>query len=333
MVTSTYISSQPGAIRKASTEANMDVNNIDGIAFTRMRGCLVVCSNAAKTLASAIGKPIVGVHHIVRLQFVFCITLISFVQHAHALTPLLTAPLDALPVFLFLTLLISGGHTLLLLANSPASFPSQHPSTRASAAPSTKCPARSTYLGPPSDQGPLSNSSAYPQKMEWTRRTLEVPRPLHRPDPPSCARTPRLLLHRPALQCHSPPTSAGVPHPVNQACSCAAKRVTSLFATSSSAARLQATRSYARVSSVHSLWCDRRLWLDAARPETRIALVFPPPALCTDNAVMIALASMDRFLSGNADDYTIDIRHNGDIEDLTKDADPSKCNYTPHLCT
>lgn len=32
-----------------------------------MAGCLSVCSNAAKTLAAATGKPLVGVHHMVRL--------------------------------------------------------------------------------------------------------------------------------------------------------------------------------------------------------------------------------------------------------------------------
>jgi tRNA A37 threonylcarbamoyltransferase TsaD len=47
----------------------MEVSQIDGIAFTRgpgMSGCLSVCSNAAKTLASALKKPLVGVHHMVR---------------------------------------------------------------------------------------------------------------------------------------------------------------------------------------------------------------------------------------------------------------------------
>lgn len=31
-----------------------------------MRGCLSVASNAAKALAAALGKPLVGVHHMVR---------------------------------------------------------------------------------------------------------------------------------------------------------------------------------------------------------------------------------------------------------------------------
>ena len=65
----------------------MTMQHIDGIAFTRgpgkprliesraltsqteqtgIGGCLSVGSNAAKTLAASLGKPLVGVHHMVR---------------------------------------------------------------------------------------------------------------------------------------------------------------------------------------------------------------------------------------------------------------------------
>ncbi|KAI0915829.1 hypothetical protein AcV5_003644 [Taiwanofungus camphoratus] len=99
----------PATVRRALTEAKMSVNDVDGIAFTRgpgIGGCLSVGSNAAKTLAAALNKPLVGVHH----------------MRAHALTPFLTAPTDALPTFPFLTLLVSGGHTLLLLATDSRTF-------------------------------------------------------------------------------------------------------------------------------------------------------------------------------------------------------------------
>src|ERR1700691_3946715 len=71
-----------------------------------MPGCLGVASSAAKTLAAALNKPLVGVHH----------------MQAHALTPFLTAPQTDIPQFPFLTLLVSGGHTLLLLAISLTSY-------------------------------------------------------------------------------------------------------------------------------------------------------------------------------------------------------------------
>ncbi|KWU46605.1 glycoprotease [Rhodotorula sp. JG-1b] len=102
----------PVAIHKALTEAGISLGELDGIAFTRgpgMYGCLSVCAGAAKALAAATGKPLLGVHH----------------MQAHALTPFLTAsPVtdSPTPEFPFLTLLLSGGHTLLLLARSISSF-------------------------------------------------------------------------------------------------------------------------------------------------------------------------------------------------------------------
>ena len=60
---------KPFAVTRALKEADADiVKDIDGIAFTRdpgMSGCLSVCSNAAKSLASALRKPLIGVHHMV----------------------------------------------------------------------------------------------------------------------------------------------------------------------------------------------------------------------------------------------------------------------------
>lgn len=67
----------------------MDISQVDGIAFTRgpgmfnlykresisltlpqgIGGCLSVGSNAAKTLAAALNKPLVGVHHMVSHPF------------------------------------------------------------------------------------------------------------------------------------------------------------------------------------------------------------------------------------------------------------------------
>ncbi|KAG0201092.1 hypothetical protein BGX28_006043 [Mortierella sp. GBA30] len=106
------------AIQKAGLERG--VQDIDLVAVTRGPGlahCLGVGLNAAKTLAAALNKPLIGVHH----------------MEAHALTARLTTEdpdLKAVannatlkgsapyPAFPFLTLLVSGGHTLLLIAHA-----------------------------------------------------------------------------------------------------------------------------------------------------------------------------------------------------------------------
>ncbi|KAK7472897.1 Mitochondrial tRNAs modification protein, variant 2 [Stygiomarasmius scandens] len=98
----------PFAAKRALDEAGINISQVDGIAFTRgpgIGGCLGVSCNAAKTLAAVHSKPIVGVHH----------------MQAHALTPLLTSWPD-IPSFPFLTLLVSGGHTLVVLVKSLTSF-------------------------------------------------------------------------------------------------------------------------------------------------------------------------------------------------------------------
>lgn len=85
----------------------MSLSDLDAIAFTRgpgMAGCLQTSAASAKALAAATGLPLLGVHH----------------MQAHALTPSLTEVEP--PRFPYLTLLLSGGHTLLLLARSETSF-------------------------------------------------------------------------------------------------------------------------------------------------------------------------------------------------------------------
>ena len=97
----------PQAIAKALDAARCNIQDIDGIGVTRgpgMPGCLAVGMTAAKTLATVHGKPLVYVHH----------------MRAHALTPLLTEPEP--PSFPFLTLLVSGGHTMLVLVHGLDAF-------------------------------------------------------------------------------------------------------------------------------------------------------------------------------------------------------------------
>lgn len=76
-----------------------------------------------------------------------------------------------------------------------------------------------------------------------------------------------------------------------------------------------------------------RAALDEYSSDERISLHFPPLELCTgqrfnmpidsqvlkfntDNAAMIAWASMHRFAAGDYDDYTVDLRAKWSIEDI-----------------
>lgn len=117
----------PLAIRAALKEAgDLSLSDLDGIAYTRgpgMAGCLQACSASAKALAAATGLPLMGVHHMVSpfsQKSAYTHADVLAEQQAHALTPFLTE--SEPPRFPFMTLLLSGGHTLLLLARSETSF-------------------------------------------------------------------------------------------------------------------------------------------------------------------------------------------------------------------
>jgi N6-L-threonylcarbamoyladenine synthase len=79
-------------------QANIAQGAIDYVAFTKgpgLAGALLVGAGAACALASALGKPIIAVHHL----------------EGHLLSPFLSA--DP-PEFPFVALLVSGGHTQLM---------------------------------------------------------------------------------------------------------------------------------------------------------------------------------------------------------------------------
>ena len=74
------------------------VGAIDGIAYTRgpgLMGALMVGACVARGLGWALGKPVLGVHH----------------MEGHLLAPMLS---DSKPQFPFVALLVSGGHTMLV---------------------------------------------------------------------------------------------------------------------------------------------------------------------------------------------------------------------------
>lgn len=90
-------------VDQALKQAGCSLNSLDAIAFTQapgLIGSLLVGAQFAKSLSLALHKPLIAVHH----------------MQAHVLANLIP---DNKPAFPFLCLTVSGGHTQIVLCESP----------------------------------------------------------------------------------------------------------------------------------------------------------------------------------------------------------------------
>jgi len=91
-------------VEAAVQKAGIELKELDAIAFTQapgLIGALLVGSQFAKSMALALDKPLIAVHH----------------MQAHVLANLIN---DPKPSFPFLCLTVSGGHTQIVLCKSPS---------------------------------------------------------------------------------------------------------------------------------------------------------------------------------------------------------------------
>lgn len=300
----------PFAVKRALTEAGLDpVRDIDGIAFTRgpgMNGCLAVGCNAAKTLALTLGKPLVGAHH----------------MQGHALTPLLTS--EEPPKFPFLTLLISGGHTLLLLATSNTEFKILATTVDGAIGRCIDRVARSLELEWGS-QGPGAALENF---------VNEDPNPDVSDIPPIPKITPGRLFfsfggYHSWMECFLRAEGGIEIFDISRKRQLARAFQASVFAHLEEKVLLglkwcaeqdiliQDLVVSGGVASNQHLRERLHQCLDSSRSYQPIRLVFPPVHLCTDNAVMIAWAAMHRFLAGDHDTYDIIPRSKWSIEEIS----------------
>src|SRR5689334_1697626 len=91
-------------VNVALATAQTQLSGVDAIAFTQspgLIGSLLVGAQFAKSLSLALSKPLIAVHH----------------MQAHVLANLIDDPKPAFP---FLCLTVSGGHTQIVLCESPS---------------------------------------------------------------------------------------------------------------------------------------------------------------------------------------------------------------------
>jgi N6-L-threonylcarbamoyladenine synthase len=258
--------------RQVLAEAGHEVGDVDVVAYTRgpgLAGALLVGAGVACALGAALGKPVLGVHHL----------------EGHLLSPFLSA--DP-PEFPFIALLVSGGHTQLMEVDGVGSYQLLGETIDDAAGEAFDKSAKLLGLGYPG--GPALSRLA----EQGDPKAFKLPRPLlHSGDLDfSFAGLKTAVL----TQAHKLGTELDA-RKADLAAATEAAIVDVLVKKSMAALDASGLR---RIVVAGGVGANRRLraQLDAECARRGVRVHYPELALCTDNGAMIALAAAMRLQAG-----------------------------------
>ena len=283
--------------RQVLQDAGCTVSDLDAIAYTEgpgLAGALLVGAAVATSLAFALGKPALGVHHL----------------EGHLLSPLLSA--DP-PDFPFVALLVSGGHTQLLRVDAVGAYTLLGESVDDAAGEAFDKSAKLLGLGYPG--GPALSKLA----QTGHPGRFKLPRPkLHSGDLDfSFSGLKTAVATRIAKGLDDDQARADL------ACEAETAIVEVLVAKSLAALRQSGLNTLVIAGGVSANRLLRER-LAAAQSAEGFRVHFPEPALCTDNGAMIAFAGSLRLqalaaggaLPGRAEGF--DVRPRWPLESLAR---------------
>jgi N6-L-threonylcarbamoyladenine synthase len=266
-------------------EAGRTVSDVDVVAYTRgpgLAGALLVGAGVACALGAALGKPVLGVHHL----------------EGHLLSPFLSA--DP-PEFPFVALLVSGGHTQLMQVDGVGRYALLGETIDDAAGEAFDKSAKLMGLG-------------YPGGPALSR--------LAQQGDPAAFKLPRPLLHSGDLDFSFAGLKTAVLTQANKLGDQMESRKADLAASTEAAivdvlvrkslSALDRT-GMKRMVVAGGVGANRvlRAQLDAACARRGVRVHYPELALCTDNGAMIAMAAAMRMQAGMQQptcDYAFDVK-------------------------
>ncbi|UIJ71956.1 tRNA (adenosine(37)-N6)-threonylcarbamoyltransferase complex transferase subunit TsaD [Aurantimonas sp. HBX-1] len=283
-----HVEALDGIVRAAMDDAGLGFGDLAAIAATTgpgLVGGLIVGAMTGKAIAAARGLPFVAVNHL----------------EGHALTPRLTDRLD----YPYLLLLVSGGHTQILLVRGLGTY----------------------------ERWGTTIDDALGEAFDKTAKLLQLPQP-GGPNVERRAATgdaTRFALPRPLRgEARLDFSFSGLKTALRQAAEAAAPLsdgdVADLCASfQAAAADSLADRTRRALERFRAEFPDLadpvlavaggvaanraiRTALEAEAGKAGVRLVAPPAALCTDNAAMVAYAGLERFEAGLVDGLEAPVR-------------------------
>jgi N6-L-threonylcarbamoyladenine synthase len=274
-------------------ESGCALADIDVVAYTRgpgLAGALLVGAGVACALGAALRKPVLGVHHL----------------EGHLLSPFLSS--DP-PEFPFVALLVSGGHTQLMLVEGVGAYRMLGETIDDAAGEAFDKSAKLMGLG-------------YPGGPALSR--------LAQQGDPAAFKLPRPLLHSGDLDFSFAGLKTAVLTQVNKLGGQLEARKADLAASTEAAiVEVLVKKSLAalersglqRIVVAGGVGANRRLreQLDAACARRGVRVHYPELSLCTDNGAMIALAAAMRLQAGvqqASASYAFDVKPRWPLEQL-----------------
>ena len=268
-------------VDQAMQQAGLTLEQLDAIAFTQapgLIGALLVGAQFARSLALALGKPLITVHH----------------MQAHVVANLIE---DPKPDFPFLCLTVSGGHTQLVVAESPTRMRVIGETIDDAAGEAFDKSAK--LLGLPYPGGPLIDVYA----KKGNSKAFRFPEPQIPDLNFSFSGLKTAILY--FIQEHQKENPSFIQDRLPDICASIQERIVTILLNKLKKAAFETGIKEICLAGGVSANSGLRNGLELLGKKYGWKTYYPALPFCTDNAAMIALAAYYKFLAGDFADLSV----------------------------